>query len=174
MIVDLVRNDLGRVSVPGSVVVEDLMALEHHPAVHQMVSTVVGQLREGAEAVDALRALFPPGSMTGAPKRRTIELLNDLETTPRGVYGGALGWLGVGGSAEFSVVIRTIVSDGTIASVGAGGAIVWQSEASAEYEELLLKARAPLAALADERMAQGESESSRRQDPPTIRNTLFK
>jgi para-aminobenzoate synthetase len=114
--------------------------------VHQLVSSVRGRLRPELTPLDTVRACFPPGSMTGAPKRRTMEIIDELEGAARGVYSGAIGWLGLGGACDLSVAIRTIVLDGEQASVGAGGAIVIDSDPGEELAEISLKARASVAA----------------------------
>lgn len=148
MIVDLVRNDLGRVCATGSVHVPELMVLESYATVFQLVSTVRGRLREGADVVDAIRATFPPGSMTGAPKRAAMQLLARLEPLRRGFYAGALGYLDVRGGADLSVVIRTALFTPGRASLHSGGGIVADSEPAAEWREAEDKLAALRAALA--------------------------
>jgi para-aminobenzoate synthetase component 1 len=147
MIVDLLRNDLGKVCRPGSVRVPELYALESHPTVHHLVSTVTGVLGDGADAFDLLRAAFPGGSVTGAPKIRAMEIIAELERAPRGVYCGAIGYVSATGDMDLNIPIRTVVLQDGIASFHAGAGIVWDSEPAAEYDETLAKARALIDAL---------------------------
>ena len=148
MIVDLMRNDLGRVCRYGSVEVAELCALQEHPTLFHLVSKVRGVLREGVTAGDLLRAAFPCGSITGAPKIRAMEIISEVEGAPRGVSMGALGYFSFDGAMDLSVAIRTVTfGPGGAARFNVGGGVVAESEAGAEYEESLLKARALLRAL---------------------------
>ncbi len=141
MIVDLLRNDLGRIAQLGSVSVGELFSVETYPTLHQMVSTVTARLKPQTDIETLLRALFPCGSVTGAPKIRAMEIIRELEQSPRGIYCGAIGHFAPDGSAKFNVAIRTLTISGGQGELGIGGAIVQDSTASAEYAECLLKAR---------------------------------
>ncbi len=144
MIVDLMRNDLHRVAEPGSVSVPQLRAIESYRTVHQMVSTVQARLRADRGLIDLVRASFPGGSISGAPKRRTLAIIDRLERSARGVYCGSIGYLGYGRVADLNIGIRSLSYDGRTAVFGAGGAITWLSEPQAEFQEALLKAEAVL------------------------------
>lgn len=142
MIVDLMRNDLARVCEPDTVSVESLFEIESYATVHQLVSKVVGTLKPAQTATSAIAACFPGGSMTGAPKIRAMEILQELEAAPRDIYSGAIGYLGIDGSAEFGMTIRTLVFEGKYATLGVGGGITIDSDPRAELEETMLKAKA--------------------------------
>ena len=147
MIVDVLRNDLGRVCAPGSVRVPRLCRLERTAAVQHLVSTVTGRLEPGRDAFDLLAASFPGGSITGAPKIRAMELLEELEPVRRGPYTGIAAWLGPDGAMASSILIRTLVADGERLSLHVGGGITWRSEPAAEWAETVAKARGPLGAI---------------------------
>jgi para-aminobenzoate synthetase component 1 len=141
MIVDLLRNDISRVSLPGSVRVPALYAVESYETVHQMTSRVTARLAPGTGLGDILHALFPCGSITGAPKIRAMEILADLEAAPREIYCGSIGWAAPDGRSEFNVAIRTLMVEDGQATLNVGGGVVHDSTAQGEYEEALWKAR---------------------------------
>ena len=145
MIVDLMRNDLARVSVPGSIRVPKLMDVESFKTVHQLVSTVESILKPECSLVDLVRAVFPGGSVTGAPKLRTMEIIDGLEQSPHSrVYCGRIGYLGYNRIGDLNIAIRTVCYDGTAIKFGAGGAITYLSDPGNEFQEMLLKAEAVL------------------------------
>jgi anthranilate synthase component 1 len=147
MLVDLGRNDVGRVAAPGTVRVERLAHVERFSHLMHLVSQVSGQLAEGLDAFDAFNALFPAGTLTGAPKVRAMELIDEFESVYRGPYGGAVGYFSLSGDADFAITIRTLSLRGGIATVQAGGGIVAGSQPEFEYHESINKASAPLLAL---------------------------
>ncbi|RYD24643.1 MAG: anthranilate synthase component I family protein, partial [Verrucomicrobiaceae bacterium] len=140
MITDLLRNDLGQVCGYGTVMVSEMLRLETLAQVHHLVSTVVGILSPEISAVGALAACFPGGSITGAPKKRAMEIIRELEQRPRGIYCGAIGWLGFNGESSFNIAIRTLVREGNHLSYQVGAGIVADSDPEKEYEETLHKA----------------------------------
>jgi para-aminobenzoate synthetase component 1 len=146
MITDLLRNDLGQVCATGSIAVPELFAVESYAQAHHLVSAVTGRLKPGLDAFDLLAATLPGGSITGAPKRRALEIIDELEIGPRGAYCGALAWIGFDGAMDSAIIIRTITATADRLYAQAGGGITWDSSAQAEYEEAMLKL-SPLLAL---------------------------
>lgn len=142
MIVDLIRNDLSIACKPESITVESLLAVRSYSTLHQLVSDVSGELREDKTGFDALAALFPGGSMTGAPKQRAVEIIDELEVSPRGAYSGGIGWIGKDGSMDLGMVIRTAIFEGSQVTIGIGGGITSDSIPEAEHDEIRLKAQA--------------------------------
>jgi para-aminobenzoate synthetase component 1 len=147
MIIDLLRNDLGRVCSFGTVRVTEADKIEEHPTVFHRVATIEGDLKPGNNWLDLMRAAFPGGSVTGAPKIRAMQIIDELEPTPRGVYCGSIGWIGLDGSLSFNIAIRTMVQVGDLVHVYAGGAIVADSTPEGEYKEIIAKAAGMLQAL---------------------------
>ena len=147
MLVDLGRNDLGRISEPGSVRVDEKMVIERYSHVMHMTSNVVGTLAEGRDAIDVVRATFPAGTLSGAPKVRAMQIIEELEPVRRGIYGGAVGYFGFDGNADLAIAIRTMVARGGRLTLQAGAGIVEASEPAKEWEETVNKARAGLVAI---------------------------
>ena len=147
MIVDLERNDLGRVCCYGSVKVTELAVLETYPTVFHLTSTIEGRLRDGISRIDLLKATFPGGSITGAPKVRAMEIIDELEPTRRSIYTGSIGYLGFDGNMDVNIVIRTFLIKGNKAYFQVGGAVVYDSDPEAEYQETLDKGQALFKAL---------------------------
>ncbi|MBJ7433968.1 MAG: chorismate-binding protein, partial [Microbacteriaceae bacterium] len=148
MLVDLARNDLSRVCTPGTVEVTEFMNVERFSHIMHLVSSVEGDLAPGATPIDVFRATFPAGTLSGAPKPRALEIIDELEPAGRGVYGGVVGYIGFGGDSDLAIAIRTAVMVGTTVSVQAGAGIVADSVPQSEYDETVNKAAAPLRAIA--------------------------
>jgi para-aminobenzoate synthetase component 1 len=161
MIIDLMRSDLGRVCETGSITVDRFPELESYASVHQLVATVRARLRRDRSIYDLLRAAFPGGSITGAPKIRAMQIIDELERARRGVYTGSIGYLGFDGTADLNIAIRTIVVANGMAHAHGGGGIVIDSDDETEYEESLLKVRNLLRALGVEREEQGARATAR-------------
>jgi len=148
MLVDLARNDVAKVSRPGTVEVTEFMVIERFSHIMHIVSTVEGELRDGATPIDVFRATFPAGTLSGAPKPRALEIIDELEPAARGVYGGVVGYFDLAGDADLAIAIRTAVIRGGIATVQAGAGLVADSDPAAEHQETVNKAAAPLRAIA--------------------------
>lgn len=149
MIVDLLRNDLGKVCEVGSINVPKLMDVESYSTLHQLISTVTGKINNKFDTIDVIKACFPGGSMTGAPKKRTLEIIDELENYPRGIYSGAIGYISNNECIDFNIVIRTTIIEKERATLGVGGAIIYLSDEEDEFSEILLKAKASLRALSE-------------------------
>lgn len=147
MIVDLERNDLGKISKTGRVKVTELFHLEEYPTVFHLVSTIIGEMKDEHDVIDVIIATFPGGSITGAPKIRAMEIIDELEPTQRNIYTGSIGYIGFNGDTDLNIVIRTILCKDGIGYFQAGGGIVWDSNEELEYQETLHKARALMKAL---------------------------
>jgi anthranilate synthase component 1 len=148
MLIDLGRNDVGRVARTGTVRVDEQMIVERYSHVMHLVSSVSGELMPGRSALDVLRACFPAGTLSGAPKIRAMEIIEELEPCRRGIYGGAVGYVSFGGNLDFAIAIRTLVARGDKVYLQAGAGIVADSDPDAEFEETVSKARAVVRALA--------------------------
>lgn len=159
MIVDLERNDLNHVCVPGTVKVTEHFAVETYATVFHLVTTIVGKMREELQIMDLVRAAFPGGSITGAPKIRAMEIIDELEHDRRGLYTGSMGYLSLDGSCDFNIVIRTAVYQDGVYHLGVGGGITCESDLEFEYEETLQKAKAVLEAIRDKTDNSRKSES---------------
>jgi anthranilate synthase component 1 len=154
MLVDLGRNDIGRVSQPGTVKVRDFMVIERYSHLLHLVSRVEGKLKEGMTAYDALRACFPAGTLSGAPKIRAMQIISELEPDRRGPYGGMVGYFDFSGNMDTAITIRTVVMKDGVARIQAGGGVVYDSVPETEYQETLTKARATLVAIEQAEMAE--------------------
>ncbi len=141
MIVDLERNDLGKVCKPGSIKVNSLKKIETYASVHHLVAEIEGELENGKDIFDLICAMFPGGSITGAPKKRAMEIIDELEKTKRGVYTGSIGYIDLSGKAMFNIAIRTLVYDTGKLFLNLGGGIVYDSNPEKEYEETLQKVK---------------------------------
>lgn len=157
MLVDLARNDLAKVCQPGSVAVTELMAIERFSHIMHIVSTVEGRMRADASAVDAFRATFPAGTLSGAPKPRALELIDELEPAQRGVYGGVVGWFALDGDADLAIAIRTVTMRDGVAHVQSGAGLVADSDPETELQEVRSKSAAPLRAVAVASTMRGRS-----------------
>ncbi len=156
MVVDLERNDLSKICEPHTVEVTELFEIESYATVHHLVSTIVGRLAEGKDSVDCMKACFPGGSITGTPKIRAMEVIELLEMSKRNIYTGCIGYFGYDGSADFNIVIRTILKKENQLFIGVGGGITWESDAEAEYMETLDKAEALFRAVSTMEVAEDE------------------
>ena len=147
MVVDMERNDLNQVCCPGTVQVPRQFDVETYATVFHLVSDVVGELREGTTVIDVLQKAFPGGSITGAPKKRAMEIIDELEIGQRGIYTGSMGYISLDGNCDLNIVIRTLLHKDGVYYLGVGGGITYESDHQFEYEEALQKARALLDAL---------------------------
>ena len=147
MIVDLERNDIGRISKIGSVKVPELFVIEEYANVNHLVATVTGQVKEGSDVIDVIKATFPGGSITGAPKIRAMEIIDELEPTQRNIYTGSIGYIGFNGDMDLNIAIRTIIKQNEDVYFQVGGGMTWDSNAEEEYQETLDKAQSIMKAL---------------------------